>query len=219
LFAQKSKSLTMETRWKKVEEFAAKQMPESALKELDAILVQANKEKNSPQIIKATVYKMRFLLEKNPDEAAKLIRAFEAMTAKSTDAAESDVMHAMTAELYYKFYQNDQYKIRQRTEIEGLIPEDMNVWTKNIFFDKILEQLNLSMSHIELLKKTASLKYADILEQGNDSRTMQPTLFDFLSYKRIELLKNFADDELKIKAPEAFLEDALSVVPVLDYPG
>ena len=216
VLAQKSKSISMEARWKKVEELAAKQLPESALKELETILSQAKKDKNSPQIIKATVYKMRFLLEKNPDEAAGLIKTFETSIRESRDSVEKAVMHTMMAELYYKFYENDQYKINQRTEIEGLVPTDIREWTKNIFFNKILEQLNLSMSNINLLQKTESLKYGDILEPGDDSRTMQPTLYDFLSYRRIELLKNFADDELKIKAPEAFLEDALSVVPVLD---
>ncbi|HPT44244.1 MAG TPA: MG2 domain-containing protein, partial [Paludibacteraceae bacterium] len=191
-------------------------MPESALTELEAILAQAKKEKNSPQIIKATVYKMRFLLEKNPDEAVGLIKTFEASANECRDSVDKAVMHTMIAELYYKFYESDQYKINQRTEIEGVVPTDIKEWTKNIFFNKILEQLNLSVTDIALLQKTPTLRYADILEKGDDSRTMQPTLYDFLSYKRIELLKNFADDELKIKAPEAFLEDALSVVPVLD---
>ncbi len=150
VLAQKSKSISMEARWKKVEEFVAKQLPESALKELETILSQAKKDKNSPQIIKATVYKMRFLLEKNPDEAAGLIKTFETSIGESRDSVEKAVMHTMMAELYYKFYENDQYKINQRTEIEGVVPTDIKEWTKNIFFNKILEQLNLSMSNINL---------------------------------------------------------------------
>ena len=216
LMAQKSKSISMETRWKKVEEFAAKQLPESALKELEAILAQAKKEKNSPQVIKATVYKMRFLLDKNPDEAAGLIKTFEASMSESRDSVEKAVMHTMMAELYYKFYENDQYKINQRTEIEGFVPTDIKEWTKRIFFNKILEQLNLSVTDIALLQKTPTLRYADILEKGDDSRTMQPTLYDFLSYKRIELLKYFADDDIKTTVPDAFYEDAMSVVPIID---
>ena len=125
VLAQKSKSISMEARWKKVEEFVAKQLPESALKELETILSQAKKDKNSPQIIKATVYKMRFLLEKNPDEAAGLIKTFETSIGESRDSVEKAVMHTMMAELYYKFYENDQYKINQRIEIEGLVPTDI----------------------------------------------------------------------------------------------
>ena len=219
LMAQKTKSISMETRWKKVEEYAQKQMPESALKEVETILEQAKKEHNSPQIIKATVNKMRFMLDKNPDEATELIKEFENMTNESKDPVEKAVMQSMTAELYYKFYQNNQYNIVQRTEIKGFVPEDMKEWTRNIFFNKILEQLNFSMTNSELLQKTSSLNYADILEQGKDSRTIQPTLFDFLSYKRIELLNNFVDNDVAATADEGLNNEVSSEIPANDNSG
>ena len=53
LLAQVNNKITIENRWKAVEELAEKQLPESALKEVNEILVQAQKEKNSGQIIKA----------------------------------------------------------------------------------------------------------------------------------------------------------------------
>jgi len=46
ILAQQSNT-TLEKRWKTVEELAVKQLPESALKEVEAILAQAQKEKNS----------------------------------------------------------------------------------------------------------------------------------------------------------------------------
>ena len=53
LLAQVNNKITIENRWKAVEELAEKQLPESALKEVNEILVQAQKEKNSGQIMKA----------------------------------------------------------------------------------------------------------------------------------------------------------------------
>ena len=41
-------------------------MPESALKEVEAILAQAKKDNNSGQILKAMIYRMRFITDKNP---------------------------------------------------------------------------------------------------------------------------------------------------------
>ncbi|MFT3754303.1 MAG: alpha-2-macroglobulin family protein [Paludibacter sp.] len=188
LLAQKS-DVAFEKRWEKVETLAGKQLPGSALKEVDAILAQAQKQKNSVQVIKAMVYKMRFTLEKNPDEAPALIRDFEAFTEKSTDPAERALLHSMTAELYVNYYQQNHWNANSRTDVTGFVPEDMKEWTKNIFFDKITQHLSASLGKPEVLQKTDALKFSALLLTGNDSRTLQPTLFDFLCYRRIQLLQ------------------------------
>jgi hypothetical protein len=74
VLAQKNNGLTIHDRWKKVEELAEKQLPESALKEVELILKQAVEEKNNAEVIKAFVYKMRFTLEREPDKAPALIQ-------------------------------------------------------------------------------------------------------------------------------------------------
>jgi len=187
--AQQSKT-SIESRWKMVEEFATKQLPESALKEVEAILAQAQKENNQAEVIKAMVYKMRFTLDKNPDEAPALIREFEAFTDKSTDPAEKALLHSMTADLYAQFYQKDAYTINIRSELTGFVPEDMKEWSKNIYFDKINSHLAASMDNPAVLQHTDALKFAVLLEKGEDSRTIQPTLFDFLGYRRIQILQS-----------------------------
>jgi hypothetical protein len=182
-------TVPLEDRWKNVEEFAAKQLPESALKEVEEILAQAQQEKNSAEIIKALVNKMRFTMEKNPDEAPALIRDFETFTEKSTDPAERALLHSMTADLYAQYYQKDQWTINNRSEVKGIVPEDINEWTKNIYFDKISKHLTASLDNPVLLQQTDAIKFKELLNEGSDSRTMQPTLFDFLAYRRIQLLQ------------------------------
>ena len=213
--AQKPKTTSMESRWKKVEQLTGQDLPESALKEVEAILAQAKKEQNSPEIIKAMVHKMRFILDKNPDESEKLIGEFEDYADNTTNAAEKAIMHSMSAELYLKYYQNDRYKINQRTELQGYVPEDMKEWTKNIFVDKIVGLAELSLEKSDLLQQTASLQYAANLETGIDSRDMQPTLFDFLSYRKIELLMNFTENGSDDDFPEDDIEFTSSNQEVL----
>jgi len=185
--------IPLSKRWEKVNELAEKQLPESALKEVEAILAQARKDKNSVEVIKAMVYKMRFKLEKNPDEAPALIKDFEAFTLKSTDPAERALLHSMTAELYAQYYQKDQWTINNRTEITGLVPEDMKEWTKNIYFDKITKHLAASLENSTVLQKTDALKFSTLFIKGKDSRELQPTLFDFLGNRRIEMLKGLSN--------------------------
>jgi len=188
-----NQSTPIEQRWVKVEEYAEKQLPESALKEVEAILAQAKKEKNSVEVIKAMVYKMRFTLDKNLEEAPGLIRDFEAFTNKSTDPAEKALLHFMTAELYAQFYQKDSYTIINRTELKGYVPEDMKEWTKNIYFDKISNHLAASMEHPSVLQHTDALKFAGLMHTGEDSKILQPTLFEFLGYQRIRILQTISN--------------------------
>lgn len=195
-WAQKPKTTQfMESRWKKVEELAKKQMPESALKEVETILAQAKKDKNSGQILKAMIYRMKFMTDKNRDEMIPLMQEFETETAKTANPADKAVMYAMTAELYNNYYQSNQYNINRRTDLEGATPEDVKEWTRSHFVSKIVELSHLSLENPDVLKKTDALKYNDILKLGKDSRVIKPTLFDFLAYKKINLLKKIANSE------------------------
>ncbi len=197
--AQKTK-VPYAMRWTKVNQLADKQLPESVLKEVDGILKQAQLEKNAAEIIKATVYKMRFTLEKDPDKAPELIKDFESFTEKSTDPAERAILRSMTAELYAQYYQKNQWTINTRTEVNGFVPEDIKEWTKNIYFDKISKLLAASLDNPEILQKTSALKFEVLLEKGADSRTLQPTLFDLLGNRRISVL-NKIDQTTAVKNP------------------
>ncbi|HRS23629.1 MAG TPA: alpha-2-macroglobulin family protein [Paludibacteraceae bacterium] len=183
-------TVSFDERWKKVEELAEKQLPESALKEVDAILKDAKKQNNSPEIIKATLYKMRFTLEKDPDQAPQLIKEFETFATSTSDTAEKSLLYSMTAELYAQYFQQKAYSIRQRTEISDYVPENIDEWTKNIFFDKVSQLLAASLEPAEMLQKTDIHKFETILEKGDSSHRVQPTLFDFLAYRRIDILQS-----------------------------
>lgn len=191
IFAQKSADNNTK-RWETVNQLAEKQLPESALKEVESMLKQAQKEKNIAETIKALVYKMRFTLEKNPDEAPTLIHDFEIFTENSTDIAEKALLHSMTAELYAQYYQKDSWTINARTEIVVIIPKDMKEWSKNIYFDKIKKHLAASMTNAIILQNTDALKFADLLIKGDESRILQPTLFDLIAYRRISILESLS---------------------------
>ncbi len=193
LLAQVNNKISIENRWKTVEELAEKQLPESALKEVNEILAQAQKEKDSGQIIKALLYKMRFMLDKAPDKAPELIHEFEIFAEKSTDPAEKALLHSMTAELYARHYQSDRWNVNRRIQITGFVPEDLKEWSKNIYFDKISALLDRSLENTEVLQKTDVLQFDVLIEKGEDSRTLQPTLFDFLAHRKIEILTRIAE--------------------------
>jgi len=190
LLAQKKVEIDYESQWKKIEELASKQLPESALKETEIILKKAMKDSNIQQLIKATIYKMRFALEKEPQKAPLLIKDFEKFIEKTTDETDKALLNSMLAELYARYYQANQWNINERTEVYGTTPEDINEWTKNIFYNKISSLLDASLFDADLLQKTEVSKYEQLLEKGNDSEVLQPSLFDFLAQRKIDVLES-----------------------------
>ena len=186
--AQKSDS-QFSAQWKRVDQFAEKQLPESALKEVDTIFGEARKAGDFAQTVKAFLYKMRFTLEKNPDEAPALLKDFETFAGTYNKVDEKALLHSMTAELYAMYYQSRQYTLDQRTQIEGYTPENINEWSKNIFFDKIASELSLSLGMGYELQKTRATPFDALIEKGKDNAEYQPALFDFLGQRAISILK------------------------------
>lgn len=208
LWAQKP-GITYSKRWEKVEQLADKQLPESAIKEVESILAQARKENNSVQTIKAIVYKMRFTLEKDPDKAPAMLREFEDFATKSTDPAERALLHSMLAEIYAQHYQMNRWNIDRRTVVTGFMPDDINEWSKNIYFEKIIRLIDISIGNPQALQKVNTLKFAELIEKGDDSRVMQPTLFDFIGYRNIEVVKSItqaSDIRNPLELPGYFAE-------------
>ncbi len=205
LLAQKNETTPLTLRWKTVEELAEKQLPESALKEVDDIIAIAKKEKNTAQLIKAMLYKMRFSLDIDPDKAPQLIREFEEFTNNETATDEKALLYSMTAELYARYYLHDVWTINKRTQVAGNVPDDLKEWTKNIYFDKITKLLRASLQSATLLQNTNLTEFEALIEKGEDSQIFQPTLYDFLAYRRINLLQELSQ-ATDLKNP---LNDAL----------
>ncbi len=222
LAQQQISSFTIEERWKNVTEFTEKQLPESALKEVDKIIELSQKENNTAQFIKASIYKMRLTLDKDPDEAPQLIREFELLAKSAKNNIDKALLNSMTAELYNMLYQNNAWTINRRTELQGFIPDDIKEWTKNNYIDKITQLLQTSTSIDNLLKQTPVSQYADLMNIGEDSKSLQPTLYDFLMNRKIDILSNlsansntdnqFSQAELLLPAKEfiQFRTDSIS---------
>ena len=176
--------------WKQVEDFDKKSLPKSAHAVVEQIFAKAVKENNSPQVIKALMYKIGYQrnCQCTDEEWPQIFSVVEKMTAESIDKVEQAMLHSMLAEMYFRFYQENAFRINQRTAIVGFVPENMEEWSKNIFTNKMVEHLEASLLPKTELIKTQVIKYADILNLGDDSRHLRPTMFDFLSYRALDLL-------------------------------
>ncbi|MCL1822347.1 MAG: MG2 domain-containing protein, partial [Prolixibacteraceae bacterium] len=175
--------------WKRVDELIQKQLPESAMKEVENILDDAIRANDFNEIVRAKIYKIRLTADVNPDEATVMIKDFETFAQSYGKPEEKALLHSMLAELYAMFYNGRQYTIDQRTLIEGYVPGDINEWSKNIFFEKISAEVALSLEDAPLLQKKDVLLFEPLLEKkGENLEELQLTLFDFIARRAINIL-------------------------------
>jgi hypothetical protein len=139
---------------------------------------------------------MRFTLNVNPDETQTLLQDFKSFAENFTQPAQKALLHSMIAEMYAMFYNNNRWIINRRTPIEGFIPGNIAEWTRNIFFDKIVEELKLSLEAKTILQRTNITPFIPLISEGAHGAIYQPTLFDFLGQRAVTILQRLENISL-----------------------
>ncbi len=180
-------------KWKSVDSLEQKGLPESAMKIVAEIKAKALADKNPDQIIKATVYRMKFFQSKEEDAYAKLLEEFETET-QSAPYPVKPIYHSMLADIYWAFYLKNQYYWRSRTETENFDKKDLRTWTLKDVIQRCYFHLNESLLDENRLQSTNLQEFHEVLGYTKDSkirpeRNLRPTLYDFVAHKSINLLK------------------------------
>lgn len=181
-----------ENEWKKVEDIEKQNLPQSASHTVDEILQKALADKNTTQVIKALIYKNKYKKQIDSRGNNQLLSDLQNLISQTINGSEKALLHSMLAELYLDYFSNNRWNINQLSTLDGYIPEDIKEWSTNIFIDKIVENLDLSIKNSETLKKHTTREYNDIILLGEDTKDFYPTLYDFLMYRAIDIAENIA---------------------------
>ena len=181
------------------------------------MITEAIQGKNTPQLIKALISRMKEQLEVNEDNFPALIKEVENYAAECKDPASTAVLHSMVAEMYNRYYIQNRWKINQRTDLVGYVPEDIREWTSNLFTQKIKEELNASLQPADLLKQTQVSEFKAILETGKDTPALRPTLYDFLAFRALDIAPSTEIYEELIAYLNTQPDKKAVVLTTLDY--
>lgn len=153
----------------------------------EKVIQDAMQNQDTDKLIKTLITSMKEQLEVDYDRYPELIKEVEVYVATVEDKATVALLHSMIAEMYNSYYQQNQWQINRRTNISGYVPDDMREWTANLFDEKIKEELSLSLQSTDLLQQTAITQYKNILTEGKDTRSLRPTLYDFLMWRTLDM--------------------------------
>jgi len=174
-------------KWAQVKKL--KILPKSALKVVNSIYEDAKKHHNSPQVVKALIYKMVYLQNVEEDTLVKVHRLI-LDEIKNAPEPEKQLLHSMLAQQYWNYYQQNRYRFLNRTKITEMKKYDMKTWTLDKIIKEVERHYRLSLDNPELLKQVKIGDFEAILKPHYKTRDLHPTLYDFLMYRAVKFYEN-----------------------------
>ncbi len=178
-----------QSKWTEVDSLEKKGLPKSALEVVNEILAKAKSDKNSEQVIKSFIFRLKY---KNSNEE----KAFEKLCYELDSAVKEAVfpdkaiMHSMLADMYWWYYQNNRYKFQDRSNTVNFDNADMETWTLDHLVNEMIINYNQSLTNKEELQKIPTEKYKELIYSGTKPKTLRPTLYDFLAHKAVDFFSN-----------------------------
>ncbi|WP_406684813.1 carboxypeptidase-like regulatory domain-containing protein [Seonamhaeicola sp. MEBiC1930] len=180
-----------ETLWAKVEQFEIAGLPKSALKIVETIKTKAEKDKNTPQLIKTMLFKNKFALVLEEDAQLKIINNFKAAI-EAHSFPTKNVLENILANLYWQYFNQNRYKFYNRTKVANALEVsngDFRTWDLQTLFNQIHKHYQNSLQNGLMLQLEPLNKYDVIINTQKNSRVFRPSLYDFLSHNALEFYK------------------------------
>ncbi len=188
-----SNKLPMDTdykkNWKKVDSLNSLRHPQSALKIVEEIYRSAKKEYNTPQIIKANLYRVKLMADYEEDCLEKAINQVKEEI-DDASSPEKQILHSILAELHWRYYQTNRYKILDRTTTIGFDQNDIKTWDASKLLNSAIENFQLSLTDPAELQSINIEKFNAILIEKTESKAFRPTLNDFLAWRALDFYRN-----------------------------
>ncbi|WP_299103660.1 MG2 domain-containing protein [uncultured Tenacibaculum sp.] len=175
--------------WDKVHKFELENLPKSALNVVEQIYTKAEKEKNTPQLVKTLLYKSKFSLTLEEDAQLKIIEQFKKHINKS-EFPTTNVLENILANLYWQYFNQNRWKFYNRTQTkEKVTKEDFRTWDLNTLFEEIHLNFQKSLENKAQLQQIDIYTFSDILNLVKGSKKYRPTLYDFLAHNALDFYK------------------------------
>ena len=191
-----------EEQWKAVDKAMDEGLPKTALEMVEIIYARAKKENNRPQIIKAISYRVALRAVTSEEDEVILIDDLEKEIAAAKQPVKA-ILTSMLADLYWGYYQQNRWRIHERTQVEDAPGNDFRTWDASVFFDTTSALYLRALDAAEQLKRTPVAQYRDILYRGSNSAHYRPTMYDILAHRALDFFRN---DETDLPSPQQDFE-------------
>jgi uncharacterized protein YfaS (alpha-2-macroglobulin family) len=190
--------------WKRIDSLMnQKNLPKSALTEVNRVYAAAKNDLNEAQWVKAIIFK-NHLQESEDRNMGQQITDLENKISNAPQRVAA-LLKSIEAEQINQYGLEYGYRFRNRTDIVQDTSADISTSNIKWLNDKIRTLYLSSLENPGLLQKTALEPFDPILIPGN-SRDLRPSLFDLLSWRALDYFQS---------APSSVTNDSLSYNPYL----
>lgn len=192
------KAQTFERLWEQVEQAEQKSLPQTVIKLTNDIFRKGLKEKNSPQMMKAYLYRMNHQAELTPDSLYTHLKEMERWSETADKPTDRAVLHSLIAGIYANYASENRWNLRNSQAIVDEAPADMREWTFNMFVDKVRDCVLTSLKDSVLLVRTSAKDYLPLVIQGKTSEYYGHDLYHLLAVQGVGSLAAVDDVEQDI---------------------
>lgn len=175
--------------FRKIDSLANTAQAKKALPILERLNNQARKEGNSTLLVKSVIYRMLFQSYLEEDAFAGIIKALK-NDIKQANQPEKSILQSLLAEMYWKYYEQNSYRIAQRTTVEGELSDDITTWSIRAITNETAKTFLSSLSEASLLKNIKVGVLNDILIGDSTNRYLRPSLYDLLAHRALDVFMN-----------------------------
>ena len=200
--------------WKQVKEAESKDHPKTVVEICDKILAKARKESNKGQLLKAYFYRVEKKMRITPDTLYSNIKELEQMASEEKDPATKMVLHSCLGTIYANYAGSNRWSLAQRTNVDGGEDvSDIDQWGSMKITRTILENVNASLSDIEILRKTDNKAFIPFVIQHEEGKYYNHDLLHILvkrAVNSLEMAEEVAKDKKAVKQrKQQVWEDAI----------
>ncbi|UYZ59086.1 alpha-2-macroglobulin family protein [Hymenobacter latericus] len=188
--------------WKKIDVLLQKDQTEAAQKLVLGIYEKARAARHTADYVRALVYRLHLLRQREEDADAQSIRLLEADLGTAAFPARP-IVHSLLAEQYHQYLRQNRYRLYERTQLaaaDSLGAADLATWDAARLAAQVVRHYRASAETEAARLQQTTLRDLGPLATPADApgQQLRPTLYDLLAHRAIEALR---DDELYLTRP------------------
>ena len=173
--------------WKKIDSLIQRGLPESAMKEVEALYQRAKNDNNPPQIVKTVLHLGRFTGELQEEGQSKAILLMEKELENAGFPMRS-IFQSYLGQAYTNYLNQNRWRFRDRTSTAEPAG-DFTTWSPNQLLQKSRSLILASVAD-DKTRQINAKDFSAILTEGKNTTALRPTLYDILAHQAIDFFSN-----------------------------
>jgi hypothetical protein len=185
-------SQSFDKLWKQVEQAKQNHQPQTAVKLTNQIFSKGEQEKNTPQMLKAYIWRASAQQSITPDSFYVDLRGLEQWAGREQQPVNRAVLHTLLANMYADYADDNRRALQQRATLDVTvdeIPADIREWSANLFVQKVREQVDAALAHPDALMAASTRNYVPLTILGESSNYYGHDMYHLLVRYAVQALQ------------------------------